>query len=264
MTRALLIALLVLSGCRCASEQTPARSAEAPAEAPPFGGLDVVVVGDGDGPAVVLLHGYGTPPDDLVPLARQLVQDPRLANHRFVLPAGRLPASGTGRMWWPIPPRPMREALVQSGERVVAEEHPPELPASRAAVLALVADLERRFSLPPERIAIGGFSQGAMLAVDVSLHRDGAVGPVVAMSGSVVAERDWRPHAGAVRGTRVFVSHGRLDSVLPYAGAEHLRDFLSDAGAEVRFHPFDGDHTIERDVLDAVADFLADALPSRP
>ncbi len=268
MTRYLLIALLLFSsGCRKASRteaEAPSHpSPPSPPPAPAFGGLSVETVGEGDGPAVVLLHGYGTPADDLVPLARVLHRDPRLASHRFVMPAGRLATGTGGRMWWPIPPRAVREAQARRGERDLAGEHPAELPASRRAVVALADDLTRRFDLPSDRIAIAGFSQGAMLAVQASLHREDP-GPVVALSGSLVAERDLTPHLGRARGLPVFIAHGRRDQVLPFSGAERLRSVLEGAGAEVELHPFESDHTIPSDVVEAVADFLADALPSRP
>jgi phospholipase/carboxylesterase len=166
-------------------------------------------------------------------------------------------------MWWPIAPRAVRESQVERGERDVSRERPPELPESRRMVLALIEDLKRRYDLPGERIALAGFSQGAMLAVQASLHRENP-GPVVALSGSLVAERDLEPRLSRARGLRFFVAHGRSDDVLPFSGAEHMRDTLVEAGADVRFLAFEGEHTIPSEVVEAVADFLADALPSRP
>jgi phospholipase/carboxylesterase len=59
--------------------------------------------GGGDGPLVVLLHGFGAPGDDLVGLWRQL-QVPR--ETRFVFPEATLALDaalfGTGRAWWMI------------------------------------------------------------------------------------------------------------------------------------------------------------------
>ena len=58
-----------------------------------LGGLHAVVTGGtdgqggGDGPVVVLLHGFGAPGDDLVPLTRFLAV-PRAV--RFVFPAAPL------------------------------------------------------------------------------------------------------------------------------------------------------------------------------
>src|SRR6185369_8839181 len=61
--------------------------------------------GGGDGPLVVLLHGFGAPGDDLVPLFRQL-DVPREV--RFAFPAAPLDLRtlgagyAGGRAWWMI------------------------------------------------------------------------------------------------------------------------------------------------------------------
>jgi len=254
------VCLATSAACRRAPEATPER-ALAPRELPGRAALDFEVVGDGPGPLVLLLHGYGTPGDDLVPLARTLQRDPRLHHLRFVLPVGRLELPHGGRAWWPLRPRAQREAAARGGTRNLAAQHPEELPASREALLALLRDLEVRYDVPSSRVAIGGFSQGAMLSIDVALHRDEAPGAVFALSGSVIGESEWRPLLGRLRGVPVLVSHGRRDSVLPFRGGDHLREVLDGAEAEVRFVPFDGDHTIPPAVLAALADFLATSLP---
>src|SRR4051812_23797063 len=65
-------------------------------------GLGVVVLGarptegEGGGTAVVLLHGWGAPGDDLVPLARSFLRP----GVRCFVPAAPLPETGGGRAWW--------------------------------------------------------------------------------------------------------------------------------------------------------------------
>jgi len=254
------LCLATPAGCRRAPEAA-SDPVLAPRQLPARVTLDFEVVGEGPGPLVLLLHGYGSSGDDLVPLARSLHRDPRLGHLRFVLPVGRLAVPHGGRAWWPLRPRAQREAAARGGTRNLAGEHPEELPASREALLALLTDLEARYDVPPSRVAIGGFSQGAMLSVDVALHRDEAPGAVFALSGSVIGESEWRPLLGRLRGVPVLVSHGRRDSVLPFRGGDRLREVLDGAEADVRFVAFDGDHTIPSPVLAALADFLAASLP---
>ena len=52
------------------------------------------------------------------------------------------------------------------------------------------------------------------------------------------------------------MSHGRNDTLLPFAVAEILRDRLAAAGAKVDWLPFVGGHEIPPTVLDAVGTFL--------
>ena len=64
------------------------------------GGIDGQ--GGGDGPAVILLHGFGAPGDDLVPLAEVLTVP---KGTRFLFPEGPLSLSfgyGDARAWWLI------------------------------------------------------------------------------------------------------------------------------------------------------------------
>jgi phospholipase/carboxylesterase len=62
---------------------------------------------------------------------------------------------------------------------------------------------------------------------------------------------------------RVVQSHGRQDPLLPYSGAETLRDLLLDAGVDLQFVPFDGQHEIPLPVLLAFRDLLLDLLAGR-
>ncbi|WP_461187720.1 alpha/beta hydrolase [Arthrobacter sp. Z4-13] len=72
--------------------------------------------------------------------------------------------------------------------------------------------LERIFTLvfvDPERIAVGGFSDGASYALALGLANGDLFSRVIAFSPGFVPPV---PHAGQ---PRVFVSHGDSDSVLP-------------------------------------------------
>src|SRR3984957_4543524 len=83
-----------------------------------FGGLHVRLTGGpdrqggGDGPLVVLMHGFGAPGEDLVPLARVL-DVPREV--RFAFPEAPLDlgpmAMGGGAWWWIDPARLQRAAM---------------------------------------------------------------------------------------------------------------------------------------------------------
>ena len=127
----------------------------------------------------------------------------------------------------------------------------------RAAVAALLNEVQTQLSVPLERIVLGGFSQGAMLSVDTALHRDAPVAGLILMSGTLTAESIWKPLFAKLAGVPVVQSHGRHDMLLPYAIAETLRDRLVAAGAKMDFHSFLGGHEIPPPVLSAVKKFLA-------
>ena len=122
--------------------------------------------------------------------------------------------------------------------------------------------LARDFGRTDARTVLGGFSQGAMLTVDVALHAPGKLAGLALMSGTLIAESIWRPRAAALAGTTIFQSHGTKDALLAFSGAERLRDFLLAAGAEVGFMPFPGGHELPPPVLAGLGDLLARALPA--
>jgi phospholipase/carboxylesterase len=229
-----------------------------------LGSLDVVLAGGtdrdggGDGPVVVLLHGFGAPGDDLVSLYRVL-DVPR--DTRFVFPAAVLSLAadgfGAGRAWWRID-----MAALQRGDLRLTTDVPVGLDAARSAVDGVLDHIEGPWGVPASRIVLGGFSQGAMLSLDVALRRQTPPRAVALLSGSLIAEHEWRALlAGAPAQARsIFQSHGSLDPILPFPVAEGLRDVLRGAGAEVTWCPFRGGHEIPPPVLDGLGRFITGAL----
>jgi phospholipase/carboxylesterase len=219
-----------------------------------LGPLDVVVAGGsdgeggGDGPVVVLLHGFGAPGDDLVPLWRVL-DVPR--STRFAFPAAPvgLPEFMGGRAWWLIP----AEYWEDPG-RDRSGEIPAGLSAARASVVAMLDDLQRR--LAPPSIVLGGFSQGAMLSVDVCAHDGRPLAGLALLSGTLIAAPLWAPRLPSRRGLPVLQSHGSADPLLVPAGADRLRACLTEAGLDVEWHPFRGGHEIPQSVVEALGAFI--------
>lgn len=212
--------------------------------------------------AVVLCHGFGAPGDDLVPIGHEIrQQDPVLgALVRFVFPAAPMVLDGHGpfasRAWWPLDQRVMEAAAFGGAPLDIRREDPPELPGVRARLTALVEELCARESLAPSRVILGGFSQGAMAAIETTLHLPASPAALCAFSGTLLGEERWRAAAPARRGLPVLLSHGRQDTLLSFATAESLRDLLQECGLQVEFIPFDGPHTIPPEALRALVRLL--------
>jgi phospholipase/carboxylesterase len=225
-----------------------------------LGGLPVQIVGDASasGPVVVLLHGFGAAGNDLVPLGRVLTATP---GTRFVFPEAPIALGreyGSGRAWWVIDmeERMRRLALGQHDiDRV-----PNGLDEARAKVDALLDDVERTLRPPPGKLVLGGFSQGAMLSLDVTLRSSRRLAGLVLMSGTHIAANEWATRFEARRGLPVFMSHGEGDDLLPYSVSEGLRDTLISHGMPVDWVPFRGGHGIPPNVVYGVSGFLARVL----
>ncbi len=213
------------------------------------------LLGKGDGPLVMLLHGFGAPGDDLVPLGGALRLPP---STRLAFPEAPIDL-GFGRAWWLIDTGRFERAITRPGGIAeLAAERPDGLDEARDLVLELHDSLAAEHGLRSDRFILGGFSQGAMLSLEVALAlagRSPSARPagLVLWSGTVIAETDWRRLAGdgRLRGLPVVLAHGRQDPLLPFAQAEVLRELLTSAGADVTWVPFDGGHTIPMEAIDA-------------
>jgi phospholipase/carboxylesterase len=215
--------------------------------------------GGGSGPVVVLLHGFGAPGDDLVSLWRVL-RAPR--GTRFVLPEAplQLPAEyGNGRAWWWID----MEARMRRRQQGIAPdvgEVPEGLREARASVETLLAEVSRALGPPVNQVVLGGFSQGAMLSLDVALHSDRPLAGLVFMSGTHIAAEEWAARYDERRGLPVFMSHGEQDELLSFGVAQRLRQTLASHGFLVDWLPFPGGHAIPWDVIEGAGAFLSRVL----
>jgi phospholipase/carboxylesterase len=231
-----------------------------------IGGLRVRITGGTDGkgggrgPLILLLHGFGAPGDDLVPLADALNVP---AGTRFVFPEGPLSLSfgpGDARAWWLIDMARIAQDRAAGRVRDLSQDIPKGLAPVRETMLAFLKEIEQKFGADPKKTVLGGFSQGAMLSCDLILHTDRPYAGLVQLSGTLLAQPVWGPLLPKRKGLPVFQSHGVQDEILPYVGAERLRDTLFHAGLSVEWHNFRGGHEIPRMVLQRLGLFITKAV----
>ena len=212
--------------------------------------------GGGRGPLVLLLHGFGAPGDDLVSLA-DVLEVP--AGTRFVFPEGPLSLSfgpSAARAWWLIDMARVAADRAAGRPRDLSNEIPKGLAPVRETMLAFLKEVERTVGADPRKMVLGGFSQGAMLSCDALLHTDRPYAGLIQLSGTLLASQEWVPLLQKRKGLPVFQSHGAQDELLPYVGAERLRDTLIHAGLPVEWHNFRGGHEIPRSVLQRLGPFI--------
>ena len=220
--------------------------------------------GGGDGPAVLLCHGFGAPGDDLVPFARVVDAGPEV---RWFFPEAPLELDlgwgVAGRAWWHIDMMRIQEEMMRGRRLSLAEEAPEGLVEARAALEACIAALCTRFSITHDRLVIGGFSQGAMITTEIGLHAATPFAGLALLSGNLLNEGAWRPAARASGPSQhVFMSHGRADPILPFEGAEALRRLLEESGAKVEWVAHGGQHEIPPIAVQRLGAFLRERLGS--
>ncbi len=200
---------------------------------------------------VVFLHGYGADGADLLGLADVL--GPHLPGVAFLAPDAPEPCTGApyGRQWFPIP-------WLDGSAEAAAEQ------GLRAAAADLNAFLDARLAdegLAPAALALVGFSQGAMMALQVAPRREAEIAGVVAISGRLLAPE--RLAAEARVKPPVLLVHGDEDPVVPFADMGLAGTALVEAGFETYAHVMKGTgHGIAPDGLGAALQFLKERLPA--
>jgi phospholipase/carboxylesterase len=227
-----------------------------------LGGLTVRLTGGidgrggGNGPVVVLLHGYGAPGDDLVVLSEYLDAP---AGMRFLFPEAPLPMPlgyGDARAWWMIDMARIQADRAAGRIRDMSSEIPIGLVQARQRVAALLDDVQRRLGADPKKTILGGFSQGAMVSCDALLRSDRPYAGLIQLSGTLLAKQEWGPLLVKRKSLPVFQSHGTHDEILAYVMAERLRDEFVRAGLKVEWLPFRGGHEIPEPVLRKLGQFI--------
>lgn len=215
--------------------------------------LAVIAHGGSGPPTLVLLHGYGSSASQWVPFTKTIQLPP---DGRFVFPdapEATVPPDGPtgGRGWWPLRLR----AHIPPGGRVpdLSGTRPPGLKIAASQVQDLLGFLRRS---PGGPIVLGGYSQGAMVASEVAFQSDVPLAALVLLSGTAVDEASWERNFSRRQGLRVFISHGRIDTVLPFNVSDRMRMKLESAGVNVTWVPFDGGHEIPAEVVVALNEFL--------
>ncbi len=210
------------------------------------------------GPArrlVVFLHGYGADGNDLIALGREW--QALLPDAAFVSPHAPEPCAGApmGRQWFELTFRSPDERW-----RGVTKAAP-RLEAFLDAELG-------RHGLPPESLALVGFSQGTMMALHVGLRRAKAPAAIVGYSGIYVVpegpEGQRRAESEIRSRPPVLLVHGDRDELIPAQALFVSAQALSAAGIPVEWHLSQGiGHGIDGEGLRHGGMFLTRAFSVR-
>jgi len=199
--------------------------------------------------AVVFVHGYGADGADLLDLAEPLA--PHLPDIAFYAPDApeRCVANPMGRQWFPIPRLDgSPEAAAAAGMAAAAKD----LDAFLDGVLA-------DEGLAADRLVLFGFSQGAMMSLQVAPRRAEPVAGIVACSGRLVGPE--RLASEAVSKPPVLLMHGDRDDVVPFASLQEAGQALTGAGFPTYAFVMEGmGHGIAPDALGQALGFMRQVL----
>ncbi|MGH9159982.1 MAG: alpha/beta hydrolase [Vicinamibacteraceae bacterium] len=185
--------------------------------------------------SVILVHGRGGAAADMLTLAQELDG----SDVAYLAP------QAAGATWYPysfLAPLADNEPGLSSGLRLLD---------------GLVRDLEAR-QVPPDRIALLGFSQGACLALECAARHPRPYAAIIGLSGGLIGPPGTlRRYAGSFEGAAAFLGCSDVDPHIPVERVHESSRVFRDLQAVVdeRIYPRMG-HTINADELDAVAALL--------
>lgn len=216
-----------------------------------LGPLDAIEIPNPDSGAITVLalHGYGANMKDLLPVALELKVRRPLS---WLFPDGVEALEWGGKAWFAIDAAALEEAQRTGSPRDLSKAEPEGMAAARRGLQALLQELGR----PWPSLALLGFSQGAMLALDLALRAPEAPAGVVLLSGTLVDEAALAALAPRRKGLRFFQSHGSVDPLLGFPQALALEKALLAAGWTGRLRRFEGGHAIPPEVLEGLAAWL--------
>ena len=198
---------------------------------------------------VLCLHGYGADMRDLAPLAPEI---PIERPVRWIFPNAPEILDWGGRAWFPIDVAAFEEAQRTGRPRDLSGGEPAGMAEARGSLQELIREL----GAPWESLVLMGFSQGAMMAVDLALRApQGPAGGAI-LSGTLVDRRSVAALAPDREGLAFFQSHGSMDPILGFQEALKLEAVLKDAGWKGALRRFEGGHGIPPELLPELGAWL--------
>ena len=182
----------------------------------------------------ILLHGRGATAQDILPLWQEF-------SARDV---AYLAPQAAGNTWYPF-------SLLMP-----LEQNEPALSSALRLIEQTLASLRAK-NVPPEKVALMGFSQGACLSLEFAARHAHRFAAIAAFSGGLIGPPGTaRSYSGSFDGTPVFMGCSDVDPHIPVERVHESAEIFTKMGAAVdkRIYPRMG-HTINADEI-STADAL--------
>ncbi|MGQ0602935.1 MAG: alpha/beta hydrolase [Anaerolineales bacterium] len=189
--------------------------------------------------AMIMLHGRGADAPSILELARE-----------FGVPeVAYLAPQAANYTWYP-----------NRFNMPIASNEP--WLASALALVSGTVDHTIMAGIPPERVFVLGFSQGACLALEFGARNPRRYGGLIALSGALIENGDQpREYEGSLAGTPIFLGCSDVDVHIPQDRVVRSADLLVGLGANVTLRLYPGmGHTVNDDEVTQVKAMLADVV----
>lgn len=199
---------------------------------------ETVEVETGENPSgsVIWLHGLGADGHDFEPVVPEL-RLPVSLPLRFVFPHAPVrPVTVNGgmamRAWYDIV---SLDAAGRADEKGIRES---------STILDALIEREVDRGIPEQRIVIAGFSQGGAIVLHNALQTERRLAGLMALSTYIALPDAIDAQAARNTALPVFMAHGTMDPMVPFAGGKRSRDRLEAIGFTVEWHEYPMAHAV--------------------
>ena len=184
--------------------------------------------------ALILLHGRGGDAADILSLADYF------ADERYFIAA----PEAAGNSWYP--------------ENFMVDEtlNEPKLSTSIEYISKVIDETAKH--IPKSKIYLMGFSQGAILSLEISARDATKYGGIIAFSGGLFGKTiNEKKYRGNFEHTKVFIGISENDPFIPLSRCEESKELVKKLGADVTLKVYPGNsHIINRDEINWVKEHI--------
>tara|TARA_Y100001970_G_scaffold47248_1_gene59636 strand:- start:4900 stop:5547 length:648 start_codon:yes stop_codon:yes gene_type:complete len=183
---------------------------------------------------IIMMHGYGASMHDLVSIA-QVVND---KDFIYIFPNAPIEMNvgfyQKGYAWFPI------ETIDYNESSKLLEE--------------TIDQIIKTYKY--NKIYIGGFSQGGMMALHSGLFSNRVYSGAIILSSKIIDNKNTKNRVNIPKETKIFVSHGRFDSIIGIEEGRKIKQTLDKQGFDLFYKEYDIGHEISTDVIHDLSNWL--------
>lgn len=203
---------------------------------------------------VIFLHGLGANGHDLMDLVPhfQLPQNHRI---RFIFPhaPSRPITLNNGYVipgWYDI------KGLTESSREDLSG-----MQESREQIQGLI-QMQIDQGIPPEKIILGGFSQGGAMTLFTGLQQAWPLAGLIVLSAYFPCASYLEANVNMVtQRTPILMGHGTRDPIVPYGWGEKAKEKLVKLGFNVEWCAYPMEHSICLPEIQAISQFIQKRIP---
>ena len=168
--------------------------------------------------AVILCHGYGGDGKDISLLASYWRA--HLPDTIFICPDApeKCAASSTGFQWFDL--------IDQTPEQILSKSLVAEIKLNK-----LIDEVKEKNELTANKIGIGGFSQGCMIALQTGIKRKDKINSIIGYSGKLIDKKHLEKNVNSR--PNIILMHGDTDQVVTIDGLLEAKDFFNKQDYEI-------------------------------